>query len=153
MTEFQSRAVRSMVELHEVELRASLATWRRFQASGKAMPEARGDESYESAETLVAHVQAAARSYLIWIWESLAQPIPGMERVRDAKLIVPRLDAFMEETLAAWRTHLAPLKDEQLGPAFYKTRWGDLYTIDQMLEHAVVHPMRHRIQLERIIEG
>jgi hypothetical protein len=25
--------------------------------------------------------------------------------------------------------------------------------VENLLEHAVVHPMRHRIQLERILEG
>jgi hypothetical protein len=29
--------------------------------------------------------------------------------------------------------------------------WGDAFMIDHKLEHAVEHPMRHRIQLERII--
>ena len=27
----------------------------------------------------------------------------------------------------------------------------ELHEIEQMLEHAVVHPMRHRIQLERLM--
>lgn len=31
-----------------------------------------------------------------------------------------------------------------------KSRWGQ---VEQMLEHAVVHPMRHRIQLERLMAG
>jgi hypothetical protein len=26
-------------------------------------------------------------------------------------------------------------------------------SVEMLLEHAVVHPMRHRIQLERILEG
>ena len=151
--EFRSRAVRSLVELHEIELRAFLATWRRFKASGKAMPEAHGDADYESAERLVAHAQGAARSYLIWIRNVLEQPITDLELTRDPDLIVPRVDAFMEETLEAWGRHLAPLTDEQLAPAQYKTRWGDLCTVDQMLEHAVVHPMRHRIQLERLLKS
>jgi hypothetical protein len=29
----------------------------------------------------------------------------------------------------------------------------ELHEIEQMLEHAVVHPMRHRIQLERLMAG
>jgi hypothetical protein len=151
MTEFRSRAVKSMVELHEAELRSFLSTWKRFAASGKPMPEARGDADYESAERLVAHVQGSARSYLLWIWEVLEQPIAGLELIRDPAIIVPRLDAFMEETLDGWKHHLARLEDEQLGPAQHKSRWGDPFMIDQMLEHAIVHPMRHRIQLERIL--
>ena len=152
MAEFQSRAVRSLAELHEVELRKFLETWRRFKASGKPMPEAHGDESYASAETLVTHVQAAARSYMLWIREVLGQPVTEPPRIREPELILPRLDAFMEETLDAWKRHLASLTDEQLGPVQYKSRWGELFTIDAMLEHAVVHPMRHRVQLERILK-
>ncbi len=38
-------------------------------------------------------------------------------------------------------------------PATRKSRWGEDYNIEQMLEHAVVHPMRHRIQLERLMSG
>ena len=153
MTEFRSRAVRSLVELHEMELRSFLATWKRFKASGKPMPEAHGDADYENPERLVAHAQGAARSYMMWIREVLEQPVTDLELIRDPAVIVPKLDAYMEETLAGWRRHLAPLEDAQLAPTQYKSRWGELFTIDQMLEHAVVHPMRHRIQLERILTG
>jgi hypothetical protein len=151
MNAFRSRAVRSLSDLHESELRSFVSTWRRFVASGKPMPDAHGDADYESAERLVAHVQGSARSYLLWIWEVLEQPIEGLPLIRDANVIVPRLDAFMEETLEGWRQHLAPLGNEQLSPKQYVSRWGEPHTIEQMLEHAVVHPMRHRIQLERII--
>ena len=151
MDEFKSRAVQSLVELHDKELRAFVATWRRLVASGKPMPEARGDASYQSAEHLVAHVQGAARSYLLWIRLQLEKPIEDLPLTRDPAVIVPRLDAFLEETLDGWRRHLAPLEDEQLAPRQYLSRWGEPHTIEQMLEHAVVHPMRHRIQLERIL--
>ena len=150
MTEFRSRAVRSLVELHERELRAFHATWTAFRESGKPLPEALGDPDYESPALLVTHVQAAARSYMLWIREVLGDPVPDLERIRDADLIVPRLEAFMEETLDGWRRHLLTVADEQLGTQA-KSRWGEPFTIDQMLEHAVVHPMRHRLQLERIL--
>ena len=149
--EFRSRAVRSLVELHERELPAFVATWRQFARSGKAMPDAHGDPDYESPERLVAHVQGSARSYLLWVWEVLERPIDGLPLIRDHTIIVPRLDAFMAETLDGWRRHLALLENSQLAPAQYLSRWGEPHTIEQMLEHAVVHPMRHRIQLERIL--
>ena len=151
MIEFKSRAVRSLMELHERELPAFVATWRKFVQSGKPMPEALGDPDYENPDRLVAHVQAAARSYLLWIWEVLERPIEGLPRIRDHAIIIPRLDAFMAETLDGWRRHLAPLENEHLSPNQYLSRWGEPHTIEQMLEHAVVHPMRHRIQLERIL--
>ena len=96
-------------------------------------------------------MQGAARSDLLWIWEVRERPIEGLPLIRDAGVIVPRLDAFMAETLDGWRRHLAPLENDQLSPRQYNSRWGEPHTIEQMLEHAVVHPMRHRIQLERIL--
>jgi hypothetical protein len=153
MSEFRSRGVRSLVELHERELKEFIATWRRFVASGKPMPEALGDSDYESAERLVTHVQGSARGYLLWICETLGRPIEGLPRVVDPDIVVPRLDAFVAETLEAWRTHLAPVENEQVAGQQYLSRWGEPHTIEQMLEHAVVHPMRHRIQLERILSA
>lgn len=151
MTEFRSRAVRSLVELHERELHEFIATWRRFCASGCAMPEAHGDPDYESADKLVTHVQAAARGYLTWIREVLEQPITDLPIVRDPAIVVPGIDGFIAETLEGWRRYLAPLEDAHLAPKQYLSRWGEPHTVEQMLEHAVVHPMRHRIQLERLI--
>jgi hypothetical protein len=153
MSEFRSRAVRSLVELHERELTAFVSTWRQFVQSGKPMPDGLGDPDYDSAERLVAHVQGSARSYLLCVWEVLERPIEGLPLIRDPAIIVPRLDAFMAETLDGWRRHLAPLENEQLSPTQYLSRWGEPHTIEQLLEHAVVHPMRHRIQLERILAG
>ena len=31
------------------------------------------------------------------------------------------------------------------------TRWGSPYSINAMLEHAVMHPIRHRFQLENLL--
>ena len=153
MNVFRSRAVRSIVELHERELLAFHATWGRFVASGKPLPESLGDPDYDSHDRLVSHVQGAARSYLLWIWEVLERPIEDLPLTRDPAIIVPRLEDFMAETLDGWRRHLAPLENEQLAPKQYLSRWGEPHNIEQMLEHAVVHPMRHRIQLERILAG
>jgi uncharacterized damage-inducible protein DinB len=31
------------------------------------------------------------------------------------------------------------------------TRWGQMYNIEQLLEHAIVHVLRHRRQIERFL--
>jgi len=33
------------------------------------------------------------------------------------------------------------------------TPWGTTYTLEQMLEHAIVHILRHRRQIERLIDN
>jgi uncharacterized damage-inducible protein DinB len=149
---FKSNAVRSCVELHEVELERFYVVWERFCASGTPLPKT-DDPSYVSAEHLGGHVFRAARGYLTWMGEFVGRPITDVDTDTDPLSIARKGRAFVSEVLAAWRRHLALLEDGELAPATRKSRWGEDYTIEQMLEHAVVHPMRHRIQLERLMSG
>jgi uncharacterized damage-inducible protein DinB len=151
--EFRSRAVLSLVELHERELRSFLEVWKRFVDSGAAMPEAHGDESYESRERLAGHVLMAARGYLTRIGEWIGRPLTGVDASQDPHEIMKRATAFADDVLAAYPRHLAEVTNEELEKQIHRTRWGDLMSVEMLLEHAVVHPMRHRIQLERILEG
>ena len=146
---FKSNAVRSCVELHEIELRRFHATWLAFRASGTPLPVS-DDPSYQSNDDLGGHVLRSARNYLTWIGDCVKRPVTDLDLETDRIAIAGRSVAFMEEVLAGWRRHLALLEDRELAPITYKSRWGEDYNIEQMLEHAVVHPMRHRIQLERL---
>jgi uncharacterized damage-inducible protein DinB len=149
---FQSNAVRSLVELHEVELERFHEVWVRFCASGTPLPKT-DDPSYASAEHLGGHVLRAARGYLTWIGEFVGRPVTDVDADTDPLSLARKGRAFVDDVLAAWRRHLARLEDRELRPATRKSRWGEEYSVEQMLEHAVVHPMRHRIQLERLMSG
>lgn len=151
--EFRSRAVRSLVELHEREMQSFHEAWKRFVAADLPMPEAHGDESYASRERLAGHVLMAARGYLVRIGEWVGRPVNDVDASQDAAEIAARFAAFEGGVLAAYRRHLAELTDPELEPQTHRTRQGDLMSVEQLLEHAVVHPMRHRIQLERLLEG
>ena len=150
---FRSRAVSSLVELHEREMRSFLDVWQRFEASGLPMPEAHGDDSYESRERLIGHVLMAARGYLTRIGEWVGRPVTDVDASQDPHDVARRPNEFAEDVLAAYRRHLAEVTPEEVDPQVHRTRWGELMSVDNLLEHAVVHPMRHRIQLERILEG
>ena len=151
--EFRSRAVLSLVELHEGEMRSFLVLWDRFVASGLPLPEAHGDESYENKERLLGHVLMAARGYLIRIGEWIGRPVSDVDASKDPYEVVGRATAFADEVLAGYRRHLATITTEELEPQLHKTRWGDLMSVEMLLEHAVVHPMRHRRQLERMLQA
>lgn len=149
---FKSNAVRSCVELHEIELNRFYDVWLAFRASGTALPPT-SDPNYASADRLGGHVIRAARNYLTWIGECVKRPVSDVDLDDDPASVAAKGRAFVDEVLAAWRRHLAVLDDSELSPQVFKARWGDDYNIEQMLEHAVVHPMRHRIQLERLMRG
>ena len=147
---FKSNAVRSCVELHEIELNRFYETWEKFRAFGGQLPET-SDPNYQSIDHLGGHVFRAARNYLTWIGDCVKRPVTDVDLDTDHVSIAHKGRAFVDAVLVAWRRHLALLEDAELAPEVYKSRWGQDYNVEQMLEHAVVHPMRHRIQLERLM--
>jgi hypothetical protein len=138
------------VELHEIELRRFLDTWERFRSSSANLP-ASDDPAYQSPDHLKGHVLRAARNYLTWIGDCVKRPVTDVDLDNDFLSVSAKGRTFMDEVLSGWRRHLAWLEDRELSPEMFTARWGDPYSVEQMLEHAVVHPMRHRIQLERLM--
>ena len=149
---FKSNAVRSCVELQESELRRFLESWERFKEAGLSLP-ASDDQSYQSPDHLKGHVLRSSRNYLTWIGDCVKRPVTDVDLDMDLLSVAAKGRPFMEEVLAGWRRHLASLEDKELSPDMYTARWGEPYSVEQMLEHAIVHPMRHRIQLERLMAG
>jgi hypothetical protein len=147
--DFQWRGARALVILHEQHLREFLRSWREFKSSGLPLPKTE-DPAYASHEELLRHVLRAARGYMTWMCEKLELPDPGIEATPDADEIVGRADAHLEHVLERWRTPLVGLTEEQSGAEF-KARWGGTYCIDAMLEHAVMHPIRHGFQLKDLM--
>jgi hypothetical protein len=152
MNAFRSRGARALVVLHERELRSFLATWRTARAVGLAL-DPDPDPSYESMEALLRHVLRAARGYLTWTCEVLALPDPGVEPAPEPADLAAAPEAFLEHVLDRWRAGLAGADGRTLEATEAKSRWGATYCADAMLEHAVMHPLRHRFQLEERLGG
>ena len=62
------------------------------------------------------------------------------------------IDGHVDHLLKRWRTPLADVAAERFRTPEYDTPWGMRYSVDSMLEHAVVHPIRHQFQLEELLE-
>lgn len=142
---------RALVALHDTHLRAFLETWRRADRAGVELPET-DDPSYASRERLLLHVLSAAARYLTWISEKLELPRPDVDERPKPEGFAARADAYLEHVLAAWQGPLRGLTEEVSERAF-TSRWGSPYTIDAMLEHAVMHPIRHALQLETLMRA
>ena len=142
-----------MVLLHEEHLRRFVQTWRLAVATSVSLP-AIDDPSYASLETLGRHVLNAAGGYLVWMCEVLTLPDPGVRSAPDATAVVRDADDYMEHVLERWRAGpLLEVSDEQLEAPEYPSEWKTRYCIDSMLEHAVMHPIRHAFQLDELIKG
>jgi hypothetical protein len=149
-TPYRSRAVRALILLHDEHLRRFLVTWKQARAAAVVLPKTE-DQAYLSLDTLLRHVLGAARGYMTWMCEVLAMPDPEIRAAPEPALLAQDPDSYMEHVLERWRASLQDVGDEQLDAPEYLTRWGTLYSIDAMLEHAVVHPIRHTFQLEELM--
>ena len=147
---FRDRGVRALVLLHEEHLRRFLAVWRRARAAGLALP-ASEDPNYRSLATLLRHVLRAARGYLTWTCEKLDLRDPGVPPTPEPEEIEAVADETTEEILDRWRAALREVPGERLEDESFPARWGPPYTIDAMLEHAVMHPIRHAFQLQELL--
>lgn len=148
--DFAYRGARALVALHERELRAFVPVWRRFVAAGLALPQT-DDTDYLSAEHLLLHVLRAAGRYLTWTCRQLGLPDPAVPDAPDVSEIAARADEFMEAVLARWREALREAPPTRMEDQAHTSNWGAPMTIESMLEHAVVHPMRHTFQLEELM--
>jgi uncharacterized damage-inducible protein DinB len=147
---FRSRAVRALVLLHDRELRRFFSAWRDAEWAGVALPPPHVGP-YASPAALLRHVLGAARGYMVWMTQQLDLPDPGIEPAPEVEDMGERAEAYLEHVLGRWRAPLRDVGDELLEDRPHPI-WGVTYTIDAMLEHAVMHPIRHTFQLEELVQ-
>lgn len=140
----------ALVTMHDRSLREFLEVWRSADAADLDLP-ATDDSSYASRETLLVHVMACAAGYLTWICQNLELPDPGLDVHPRVEGFAARASEYLEEVLAAWDTSLRVVREDQSDQPTFVSRWGVPYSIDAMLEHAVMHPIRHSFQLRELM--
>lgn len=141
---------RALVLMHDRAMRDFLAVWHEADAAALPLP-ASADPNYASRAALLYHVLRAARGYLTWMCEMLGLADPGIAEVPAAEHLAQRADACLEQILERWQTPLAAVEEDACYRPEYPSRWGTLYCIDAMLEHAVMHPQRHAFQLRQLL--
>jgi hypothetical protein len=140
-----------MVLLHEEHLRRFVHTWKAALARSVILPPA-DHPAYASLGALGRHVLSAAGGYMVWMCEMLALPDPGISPAPNAADIVREADEYLEHVLERWRAPLRDVADDRLETPEYPSRWKTRYCIDAMLEHAVMHPIRHAFQLDELLK-
>ncbi len=150
LREYKYPGARALVLLHEIQLREFLESWRLAKSSGVELPET-SDPDYASFNKLLRHVLGCARSYMVWMCEKLGLPDPEIETAPDEEEIEARSSDYLEHVLQRWKEPLAELPEEAFYSPTYLTKWKVDYCIDAMLEHAVMHPVRHSFQLRTLM--
>jgi len=138
------------VLLHEIYLKSCLKTWQETKSISVELPKT-DDADYKSLDTLLRHILRAARGYMTWMCDKLDMPDPEIEKTPEADLIGAKADEYVFHLLEKWRLPLSDITEDKFHTPTYTSRWGVDYCIDAMLEHAVMHPIRHEFQLKHLI--
>ena len=149
---FKYGGARALITLHERHMHSLLHTWRKAKAAGVHLPTTT-DPDYKSMETLLRHTLRSSRGYITWICEKLELPDPGIDPVPEVENVEREGDVFLAHLLAKWQVPLCDLPEERFFDRVYTSRWDVEYCIEAMLEHAVMHPIRHEFQLINLMEA
>ncbi len=111
------------------------------------------DANCRSVATIMNHVVRAAYGYANAIRIDFGQPFT--ERKENYGLTTPQmavkaLDVALAYTVATLADKW-DLSEHEMSQRQMTTAWGQVYDFEQMLEHALVHILRHRRQIERFL--
>ena len=109
------------------------------------------DEDCRSVQSVLAHVVHAGWGYAGSIYQFRGNPFN-----RPAKIFRTTVDEYiqdLDEVFAFTANLLGAMKDDELlendETKKIKVRWGQTYDAEQLMEHAIVHILRHRRQIEK----
>jgi uncharacterized damage-inducible protein DinB len=104
----------------------------------------------KSIQTILSHVISSGYSYCIYIQNSKNINSMRPEKVNRTSIVEYIND--LEDVLKFTNNTLATLSDNDLeehdNTKKIITSWEQIYDIEQLMEHAIVHVLRHRRQVE-----
>lgn len=111
------------------------------------------DKDCESIQTILSHVVRAGYTYVISIRKWLGETIDYKEKERLSSIAeyLSALDEMFLYNVQLFEDYPNIQLEEYDVTKKIKVRWGQSYDVDQLLEHAIVHILRHRRQIERFI--
>jgi len=125
----------------------------RFDAGAFTAERASEDPSCISVREVARHVGHAARYYAADLGRALSADYampdwPDIDTLRDPPDVRVHLDAALGHTEEVAK-RLETMSPEEVMATRFEMSWGQLYDPEILLEHAIVHLLRHRRQLER----
>jgi len=112
------------------------------------------DPDCVSVQTITNHVVRAGFGYANYIRRQFNDP--QTERKEDYELTdtgkaIREIDNMLNYTIETLNNKW-DMPFEEITKNVIETRWEQKYDFDQLLEHAIVHILRHRRQIERLMK-
>jgi hypothetical protein len=108
------------------------------------------DEDCRSIQSIMKHVVSAGYRYADQICDFLKRPIVNHNyHVYNIVHAIDELENFIFFTAGVVQDNLK-MTHEEISATKKETHWG-IYNIEMMFEHAIVHILRHRRQIEKFM--
>jgi uncharacterized damage-inducible protein DinB len=109
------------------------------------------DDDCRSVQTIMSHVVNAGYGYADYLRGAFsipsARPPKALLSPRESLEQLEAMLGYTAQTLEGrWE-----MTDEEITGAVIHSGWGVRYDAEQLLEHAIVHVLRHRRQIEKFI--
>jgi hypothetical protein len=111
------------------------------------------DPDCRSIQTILTHVVRAGYTYAIYVRKAQGEeldfrerlPLHSIKEYQKALLIMFRYNEYLFKEYPDLPLEIFEQKGKML------MSWGQYYDIEQLFEHAIVHILRHRRQIERFL--
>jgi hypothetical protein len=147
---YRYRGARAMVLLHEMNLREFVGTWKLAKFVGVTLPPAE-DHDHSSLDGLVGHVFCRARNCLLWTCDQLEVPRPEIDEPPLPPISESVAQDYLDDLCRQWQQPLQDITEERFRTARVSNPWRGVTSIQMLLEHAVVHCQRHRLDLSETL--
>jgi len=108
------------------------------------------EENFQSVRNIVFHVVRSGYGYANHIRARFQNPLTKTEiRIENIQEAILELDKMFKYTVDTFEDKWL-LTDDDLLNTIIKTSWST-YDLEAIIEHAIVHVLRHRLQIEKLL--
>ncbi len=152
-SKFRPGAVGAMMDEYEraaAELKDLVHGLTDEQYAALADPDTK-DEDCRTIQTIMRHVVGAGYGYANYLRGHFGDPQVTHDNVLASREdCLRRFDEMMAFTVRTLENRWQ-LPDKEIDGAQIHVRWGPVFNIEQLMEHAIVHLLRHRRQIEKLL--
>ena len=113
------------------------------------------DPDAKSVQAILSHVYTSVYSYSVYIEKGIGINTirPQREIFDDVQSYIQKLNQGFEYCEQIITNHPQIILEQTEPSKKINTTWGQQYDVEQLMEHAIVHILRHRRQIENIIRN
>lgn len=111
------------------------------------------DKDCRSIQSILSHVVSSGYTYAIYIQNHKGSSLSFREKeiLTNSTEYQEALQEMFTYTENVFQSNPTMKLDEYTEQNRIRVRWGQVFDIEQLMEHAIVHILRHRRQIERFL--